>query len=194
MSTSGNNGQTRTYMREPARRVFATEFRESRLQFKAGDDEFSPSYVMLPTGERSNRIFICGIMTQKEKKGDQNMFYTARIRDPTGLFFINAGGYQPEAMQQISQIEEKAYVAVVGKPTVRETPDGSVFVSVRAESVTEIDLETYKCWVDDTAEQTLNRLDAFGSTDDSINAKEFYSTNPEVFRTAVFDALKQIEI
>ncbi|MDD3976726.1 nucleic acid-binding protein [Methanomicrobium antiquum] len=184
----------RKYIREPAKRIFASELRETRLQFKDGEDEKSPVYVMLPTGERCNRIFFCGQMTQKERKGDENPFYTARVTDPTGIFFINAGSYQQEAMLKISQIEAGAYVSVVGKPIVRETPDGSVFVSVRVENISETDIETTKIWVDDAAEATLNRLDKFGETDDSVKANEFYNTNKNVFRKMAYEALVRTEI
>ncbi len=192
--SNGTGGKFAGFEREPAIRVFASELRESRIQFKEGEDEKSPSYILLPTGERCNRIFLCGQMTQKDKKGEQNKFYTIRVQDPTGMFFINAGSYQPDAMQQIARIEPPVYVAVLGKPGIRTTADSSVFVSVRAESVTEIDLETYRCWVLDCAEKTLDRLDAFDQTDDSRKAKEFYNTNIAIYRQIIQDALTQIEI
>jgi len=184
----------RRFIREPAKRVFASEIRETRLQFKDGDDEKSPVYVMLPTGEKCNRIFFCGQMTQKERKGDENPFYTARVTDPTGIFFINAGSYQQEAMQKISQIETGAYVSVIGKPVVRETPDGAVFVSIRVENISETDLETTKIWIDDAAESTLDRLESFGETEDSKKAKEFYNTEKNIFRKMAYDALAKTEI
>ncbi|HDR72304.1 MAG TPA: nucleic acid-binding protein [Methanoculleus sp.] len=192
--SNGTGGKFAGFEREPALRVFAAELRESRIQFKEGEDEKSPSYVLLPTGERCNRIFLCGQMTQKEKRGEQNKFYTVRVQDPTGTFFINAGSYQPDAMQQIARIEPPVYVAVLGKPGIRTTADSSVFVSVRAESVTEIDLETYRCWVLDCAQQTLDRLDSFDQTDDSRKAKEFYNTNTAIYRQIIHDALTQIDI
>ncbi|MBP2133422.1 RPA family protein [Methanomicrobium sp. W14] len=196
-AANDQNGQKR-YVREPAKRVFASELRETRLQFKDGDDEKSPVYVMLPTGERCNRIFFCGQMTQKERKGDENPFYTARVSDPTGIFFINAGSYQQEAMLKISQIETGAYVSVVGKPIVRETPDGAVFVSVRAENISETDFETVKIWVDDAAEATLDRLDISESepesSGDSAKADEFYNPDKRALRKMVYDALVKTEI
>lgn len=182
------------FVREPARRVFAAELRESRLQFKDGEDEKSPSYVLLPTGERCNRIFACGRMTQKDRRGEENMFYTARVEDPSGLFFVNAGSYQPDAMQQIAQIDPDTYVAVVGKPTIRTTAEGSVFVSVRAETVTPIDGDLYRCWVLDCATKTLDRLDAFSETEDSKRAGEFYNTDPAAYRRIVYDALVRITL
>ena len=79
------------FEREPARRVFANELRETRVQFKEGEDEKSPTYVLLPSGIRSNRIFIVGTLTEKQRQGDQNIFYRGRVVDPTGTFFIMAG-------------------------------------------------------------------------------------------------------
>ena len=96
------------FEREPARRVFASELRECRYQFKDGEDEKSPTFVLLPTGERSNRIFIVGTLTEKTRQGEQNMFYRGRVVDPTGTFFVMAGSYQPEAMQQLAKIEPPA--------------------------------------------------------------------------------------
>ncbi len=190
---SAQNG-ARKFIREPAKRVFAAELRETRLQFKDGTDEKSPVYVILPTGERCNRIFFCGQMTQKEKKGDDTPFYTARVSDPTGIFFINAGSYQQEAMAKISKIEQGMYVSVIGKPVVRTTPDGSVFVSVRVENISETDIDTAKIWVDDAAKATLDRIAVFGKTDDSLKANEFYSTNLDVYRQTVYNALIKTEM
>jgi len=184
---------TRRYVREPACRVFANEFREVRLQFRDGTDEKSPTYALLPTGIRCNRIFACGEMILKEKKGDENTFYAVRVKDPTGIFFVGAGSYQQDAMQQIARIEQGSFVAVIGKPVLRNMDDGSVFVSVRAESVFPVDRDTYRIWVDDAAEQTLNRVDAFGTTPDSKKAAEFYNTNPEIFRQTVRSALRTVE-
>ncbi|MFA5222629.1 MAG: nucleic acid-binding protein, partial [Methanoregula sp.] len=67
-----------SFEREPARRVFAGELRECRYQFKDGEDEKSPTYVLLPSGERSNRIFLVGTLTEKQRQGEQNIFYRGR--------------------------------------------------------------------------------------------------------------------
>ena len=184
--------KTNRFIREPARRVFAFELRDSRLKFRDEDSEKSPVYVMLPTGERCNRILLCGELTSKEKKGADTPIYLGKVRDPTGQFFVNAGVYQPEAMQQLSKIEPGAFVSIVGKPSIREVPDGAVFVSVRIESITEVDTETYRIWVDDTAEKTLKRIKSFGSTEDSRKAKEFYSTDVSSYYETIQRALSEI--
>ncbi len=210
--TEPRQSAQRTFEREPARRVFAAELREARVQFKDDADEKSPSYVLMPTGVRANRIFVVGSLTEKERRGDQNVFYTARIADPTGVFYASAGTYQPEAMQQMAKIEAPAFVAVVGKPNVYESPDGAVRTSLRVESITQVDGDTRNCWVLDTAGSTLDRLDLFervthttdathlpGSTggatpEDVQKAREHYNTNPEKYRRMVYDALSQLQL
>lgn len=183
------------FEREPARRVFAAELRESRHQFREGTEEKSPTYVLLPTGQRCNRVFVVGSLTEKQRQGDQNIFYRARVIDPTGTTFVTAGNYQPEAMQQIARIEPPAFVAVVGKPNVFEAPDGGgVYVSLRAESVTVVDHETRDLWVLDAAKATLDRIDAYGTTEDSKRAGEEYRIDPALFRKTVADALAQMNL
>jgi uncharacterized protein len=199
MSTnSGEMGRREgSFEREPARRVFAGELRECRYQFKDGEDEKSPTFALLPTGERSNRIFIVGTLTEKQRQGDQNIFYRGRVVDPTGTFFIMAGSYQPEAMQQLAKIETPAFVAVIGKPSLYQKPDGSFLVSVRVESITVVDKDTRDLWVLDAAERTLDRIDAWaaGTAPDVIKAKEHYPTiDPAVFRKMAYDALAQVKM
>ncbi|OPX61784.1 MULTISPECIES: RPA family protein [unclassified Methanoregula] len=185
------------FEREPARRIFASELRECRYQFKDGDDEKSPTFVLLPTGERSNRIFLVGTLTEKTRQGEQNVFYRGRVVDPTGTFFIMAGSYQPEAMQQLAKIEPPQFVAVIGKPNLYQKPDGSFMNSVRVESITVVDKDTRDLWVLDVAKQTLDRVDALkaGTGKDVPKAKEQYPTiDPAVFRKIAYDALAQIRM
>jgi len=185
------------FEREPARRIFAAELRECRYQFKEGDDEKSPTFVLLPTGERCNRLFIVGTLTEKQRQGDQNIFYRGRVVDPTGTFFIMAGSYQPEAMQQLAKVDTPAFVAVIGKPNLYQTPDGAFLVSVRVESITVVDKETRDLWVLDTAARTLDRIElmATGQSVDCVKAKEQYpAIDRAVFRKMAYDALAQIKI
>jgi hypothetical protein len=186
------------FEREPARRVYAGELRECRYDFKEGTDEKSPTFVLLPTGERCNRIFIVGTLTEKQRQGDQNIFYRGRVVDPTGTFFIMAGSYQPEAMQQLAKIDAPAFVAVIGKPSIYRKDDTSApMLSVRVESINTVDKDTRDLWVLDTAARTLDRIEKFktSSEADVTKAKEVYPTiDPGVFRRMAYDALAQIKI
>ena len=187
-----------SYEREPAKRVFAAELREATQTMKDSEDEKSPMYVLLPTGERCNRVLIAGTITQKDKVGDQNVLYRARVSDPTGLFFVTAGSYQPEAMHQLAKIDTEAglaFVTVVGKPSVYTTPDGKIFTSVRAESILVVDQETRDLWIQDVARSTLDRVDVLSGEvpgPDGVQAREIYRFGPEHWRRMVYDALSRM--
>ncbi|PSO98399.1 MAG: DNA-binding protein, partial [Cyanobacteria bacterium SW_6_48_11] len=153
--------------REVARRVFAGEFNDATHTFKESDEERAPVYVLLPTGERANRIFIVGTLTETEDVGEDSEYWQGRVVDPNGdPFFVYAGQYQPDAASMLRELEPPAYVAITGKPRTYETDDGNVNVSVRPESITRVNADTRDRWVVETAEQTLDRLDRY---DDDTN-------------------------
>jgi RPA family protein len=139
-----------------------------------------------------------GTLTEKQRQGDQNIFYRGRVVDPTGTFFIMAGSYQPEAMQQLAKIESPAFVAVIGKPSLYRKDEASTpMVSVRVESINVVDKDTRELWVLDTAARTLDRIDIFKTSTepDVIKAKEQYpAIDPSIFRRMAYDALAQIKI
>ena len=181
--------------REVARRVFAQEFNDASYTFKESDDERAPVYLLLPTGTPANRVFFVGTLTEKEDVGDDNEYWRGRIVDPSGTFFVYAGQYQPEAASALRELEPPAYVAVVGKPRTYETDDGNVNVSVRPESITRVDAATRDRWVVETADRTLDRLEAF---DDDANeyarmARERYEPSLDAYRDAVLSALESLE-
>jgi len=182
-------------MREVAQRAFATEFNDASHTFKESEDERAPVYLLLPTGERANRVFLVGTLTEKEDVGDDNEYWRGRIVDPTGTFFVYAGQYQPEAASTLRDLEPPAYVAVVGKPRTYETDDGSVNVSVRPESITEVDAATRDRWVVETAERTLERIEAFDdeSNEYGVMARERYDRPVERYTEAAVGALESLE-
>ncbi|HKM41349.1 MAG TPA: nucleic acid-binding protein [Methanocorpusculum sp.] len=191
------NGQFMSYEREPAKRVFAAELREATKTIKDTEDEKSPVFLLLPTGERCNRVLIAGTITQKDKVGDQNIIYRARISDPTGIFYINASSYQPEAMHQLAKIdtETPSFVVVIGKPNAYTTPDGKTLVSVRAETILVVNQETRDLWIQDTARSTLDREDALSAetpSADVLLARETYRFAAGHWKKMVYDALSRL--
>ncbi|OYR39854.1 MULTISPECIES: RPA family protein [unclassified Halorubrum] len=181
--------------REVARRVFASEFNDAGYTFTESDDERAPVYALLPTGESSNRVFFVGTLTEKEDVGEDSEYWRGRIVDPTGTFFVYAGQYQPEAASKLRDLEPPAYVAVVGKPRTYETDDGTVRVSVRPESITEVDAATRDRWVAETATRTIERVAAF---DDDGNeyarmAREEYDLDPQTYKAAALSALEDLD-
>ena len=181
--------------RELAQRVFAREFNDASYTFKESDDERAPLYLLLPTGERANRVFVVGTLTEKTDVGEESEYWQGRVVDPTGTFFVYAGQYQPEATNFLREVEPPAYVAVVGKPRTYETDDGSINVSLRPESITEVDAATRDRWVVETANRTLERIDRF---DDETNeyaemAREEYDLPIENYHRELLTALESLD-
>lgn len=156
---AGTPEKARGIQREAAHRLFAIEFNASKKEIK-GQGEKDPSFIVTPLGAKVNRLHIVGVCTDVEPVGESGEVWRARISDPTGVFTVYAGNYQPEAAQALSQLQPPQYVAVTGKARTYEPEPGSIFVSVRPESVTVVDQATRDQWVLDTARRTSERLKA----------------------------------
>jgi RPA family protein len=181
--------------REVARRAFASEFNDASYTFKESDDERAPVYALLPTGERANRVFFVGTLTEKEDIGDDNEYWRGRIVDPTGTFFVYAGQYQPDAAGMLRDLEPPEYVSVVGKPRTYETDEGDVNVSVRPESITVVDADVRDRWVAETADRTIERIQSFDpeASEYAAMADEEYDLPVENYRREVVTALEDLE-
>jgi RPA family protein len=182
--------------REVAKRVFAAEFNDASYTFKESDDERAPTYLLLPTGERANRVFVVGTLTETEDVGEDSEYWRGRVVDPTGTFFTYAGQYQPDAASALREIEPPAYVAVVGKPRTFEADDGTVNVSLRPESITVVDAETRDRWVVGAADRTFDRIEHARETADDeyvSMAADRYEGSPDAYREAAIEALERLD-
>jgi len=192
-----------TPTREVARRVFAREFNDASYTFKESDDDRAPVYVLLPTGQRANRVFLVGTLTETEDVGEDSEYWQGRVVDPNGdTFFMYAGQYQPDAASMLRELEPPAYVAVVGKPRTYETDEGDVNVSIRPESISEVDEATRDRWVVETAERTLDRIKRYNeadledpATDEYIAMadEEYAQLSIENYRQSVVGALESLQ-
>jgi RPA family protein len=175
--------------------MFAREFNDGSETFKESDEERAPVYLLLPTGERANRIFFVGTLTETEDVGSDSEYWQGRVVDPTGTFYVYAGQYQPEAASALRELEPPEYVAVAGKPRTFETDDGETNVAVRPESITVVDDAARDRWVVEAAERTIERIRSF---DDDTNeyarmAAERYDLPVENYRRAAVSALESLE-
>lgn len=174
--------------REPAMRIFASELSDSEHELE-GEGEKAPSYVITPLGAKVNRVFIVGVLTQIENSGTENEpFIRARVSDPSGVFFLTTGQYQPEATQAIMKLKDKVptIVAVVGKIKTYSPEEGVKYISVRPEIIREVTKETRDYWLLDASKATKERIDALreaSSTDkptiDGLRAKGFRRSTAE---------------
>ena len=186
-----------TPTREVARRVFAREFNDAAYTFKESDDERAPVYVLLPTGQRANRVFVVGTLTETEDVGEDSEYWQGRVVDPNGdTFFTYAGQYQPDAASMLRELEPPAYVSVVGKPRTYETEEGDVNVSIRPESISEVSAAERDRWVVETAERTIERIQAYGAeeADEYVEmAHEQYDEPVANYKRMVEEALESLE-
>lgn len=183
-----------SFLREVSRRVFAQELRESDFASKDESDQYAPQYILTPTGAKVNRIYLVGVLIEKEDIGTDSEYWRGKVSDPTGTFTIYAGQYHPEAAQFLSDCEPPALVAVVGKTSTYTTDDGNVLTSIRPESIQEVDEITRDLWILDTAKQTLERIKEVDAEKDpnSKLAKEHYSTDTDYYRSMVKKAIESI--
>jgi RPA family protein len=192
---SANSDAAESTGREVAKRLFAREFNDATYTFKESEDELAPNYTLLPTGDRVNRLFFAGTLTETNDVGSDSEYWQGRVVDPTGTFYIYAGQYQPEAASTLRQIETPTYVTVVGKPRSYETDDGETNVAVRPESITQVDELTRDRWVVETADKTIERLQAFDAetNDYAQMARDEYGERLSPYREAAIEALESLD-
>ena len=154
--------------REVAKRLFAKEFNDSKFSLYSPnevsrDGGHATNFLVSPVGSKINRLFVAGVVTEVDNIGTEHDLWRARVVDPSGVFIIYAGQYQPEASIFLSTLEIPEHVSVVGKARIYEPEAGSVFVSLRPEDINLIDAGTRDRWIVDTAELTLDRIDALST-------------------------------
>ncbi len=152
--------------REVAWRVFAHEFIHSDYFFHDGD-EFSPNYLVTPTGARVNRLYFVGVLTEIDNLGAGEDMWRARVSDPTGAFSVYAGQYQPQASVFLSGLDVPCFVAITGKARTYEPEDGTIYTSVRPEELNTASDSIRDRWIVDTARLTYERIGLVRSAMDS---------------------------
>ena len=200
--------------REVAWRVFAKEYSDSDFQFSEGGER-SPSYVVTPLGAKINRLFVVGVITDIDNVGsDDQPMWRARLSDPTGVYVLSAGLYQPEAARALSEIEPPAFVAVMGKTRVYSPEEGTLYLSIRPEMIRATNDAVRNYWTLECCRSLRTRLDAVAEAlemdpmtkeglialghseriaDGIVRAVEHYGTvDLERYRLMLVDALKYL--
>ena len=146
--------------REHAWRVFAAEFNDSQFE-ERGTGEMAPSYVITPLGGKVNRLFLVGVLTDVEPVSEDGGFVRAHVSDPTGVFTMYSGQYQPEVTEKLLSIEIPTFVAVMGKSRSYIPEDGEImYASVRPQQIAVVTPDIRDEWIVETCKQTLKRLEA----------------------------------
>jgi RPA family protein len=146
--------------RETAWRIFAVELNSSSLEQQESGDK-APLYIITPLGAKVNRVFIAGVVTEVENTGtDTEPMWRARVADPTGMFYISAGQYQPEASHVLGSLKPPEFIAVVGKVRTYKPEAGVMYISLRPEVVKVIDAQKRDGWVLETCHHMRMRINA----------------------------------
>jgi len=181
--------------REPARRVFAEEFRDSNLSYKEGEGQYAPSYVITPTGAKCNRLFIVGVLLEKDDIGSESEYWRLRISDPTGIFIAYVGQFQPEALRALGEVEAPSFISLIGKPFILSREGNEALSAIRGERIALSDEGSRDFWVFDTAKATLERLKKFESGEEPYEtARKHYGDRREKYKEMVKKALSSLEM
>lgn len=149
------------FIRQPALRIFAAELAESKqtiYEYVEGR-EFETHYQLTPTHDMANRVFMMGTLLEVDPIGTSGNSLRGRIVDPTGVFNVYAGQYQPEALSSLSSIIIPSFVAVIGKTSAYKPDEETTIVSIRPETILEIDARTRDHWIKETIVMTLIRVE-----------------------------------
>jgi len=149
-----------TFKRTPTIRMLAAEVTATIVGLQSAQkDSYQPAIYLGPTGAEVIRVLIAGTAVDKEDVGTDNSFWRVRVADPTGVVFVYAGQYQPEAAKAIQRLEVPSFVIVSGKLS-HYTPEqgGDTIVSVRAESIATVPLELRDHALADIALHTAKRI------------------------------------
>ena len=149
-----------TRSREVAWRIFADEYMSSSVE-ERGEGEYAPNHVITPLGAMVNRVYVVGVLTDLVNNGtDEEPFFRARLQDPTGIFYLSAGQYQPEAAKALATIQTPAFIAMVAKTRTYSPEEGVMHVSLRPEVIKQVGAEERELWVLEAARSSLRRVAA----------------------------------
>ncbi len=188
------------YVREPAKRVLAAELEEADYHFQEEEGEREPSYLLLPSGGKANRVMMGGTIMEVEDTSNSNSpFWKARINDGTGEFLAFAGQYEPEAASTLQHINSEpgmppAFVLIVGKTREYrpEDDESEVIINIRPEQVAIVDEGQRNNWLKEAAAHTLDRLE-MSEGDYVRQAEERYGNRVELLKNPVRTALGNLE-
>ncbi len=176
--------QNEKFIRQPALRIFAAELAESKqtiIENIEGRD-FDSRYQLSPTGFKVKRVLMMGALVEVDNIGTSGEYLRGRIIDPTGAFTVYAGQYQPEALLSLSSLNVPCFVAVVGKTNVYRPDEKTTIVSIRPETIVQIDAATRDHWIKETVARTLER----------VQKSQLPEAEKEKFRQLCKDALTKL--
>ena len=153
--------QSEKFIRQPALRLFAAELAESKQTITEHIEgrDYDSHYQLTPSGVKVKRVFMIGVLVEVDNVESSGNYLRGRIIDPTGAFTVYAGQYQPEALRALSNFTIPCFVAVVGKTNAYRPDEKTTIVSIRPETIVEIDAKTRDYWIKETVSRTIERVE-----------------------------------
>lgn len=148
--------------REPAVRTIGKEIQNVDYLFKEEDRDKAPTYALLPSGAKANRVLMTGTLVEKEDVGTNGPYWKMTIEDHSGtavLAFV--GEYQPEALSKIQDIEPPEFVVVSAKVDEYrpEDEEDEVIVYLQPEDITTVDRSEKNDAQNECILKTIERLE-----------------------------------
>ena len=134
-------------------RVFAGEYAGCTLTVP-DDENQSPAWVVTPGGAYCRFMFLSGTLTEVTDIGDM---VHSRIADPTGVFNLVIGGRNTALAETFRKLSVPSFVTVIGRAQMY-LKEGCVSLSVRPDSIQNVNRQVRDRWVLATAQATLGRL------------------------------------
>ncbi len=99
-------------------------------------------------------MFLSGTLTEVSETGDM---VNSRIADPTGVFNLVIGGRNTALADVFRNLPLPSFITVTGRSQMYQK-DGRFVLSVRPDSVQNVNRQVRDQWVLSTAQSTLGRL------------------------------------
>lgn len=138
-------------------RAMATEIQAATKPVRQAGSLDTGDGVVLPTGIRAPRVCLCGNITEGQTVDDD--FWWTKLQDVFGgsiLAYTEA--YKHQGQQAVSTAHP---VMVIGTPTPIETDSGDIEVTLKLETIMNVDLETCLLTAIEAGTQTLDRIERF---------------------------------
>jgi len=176
--------------RSVAKRVFSFELNEAT--YKVESDE-KLVQILLPTGTLCSRVFIVGVLLDREETRPDSDFWKIRVSDPTGVFRGFVGKFQPDALENLLKIDPPEIVAIVSKVRIFEGTTSNL-VTLRPEVIVPVERDVMNYWILETAEQTLKRIKDMKKGESELVEMAWKIYNPDLsyYESKIRDAVSAI--
>jgi len=183
--------------RETGKRVFASEFNDIELELdneehldrNVENEDRSPNYHLLPTGEKVNRVICAGALVEVDEVNESSV--RARITDHSDTYFLYAHqNYEADMYMKIKELESPEHVVFSGKVNSFENDDGDTLVSIRPEWIATTTNNVRDRWTLETVNRTLERIKTENNLD---NLAEEIGHRDKKYLDTVEEAIEELK-